>query len=314
MAESKTLALPFVVKEIPVIRIRAYEGQPRTNFDHEALISLGASMRVFGQAELISVRPIEGDDNHDYELIDGERRWRAAKSARQLTILAMVYDLNDEKLQFRLSLLKSSGRVNLHPLELAKAIVRLESEGCSQREIAELLSIAISTVCSYRRLLQLPEPVKELMSPRRLAKYRLKTVAAMLLVDIDPEYQQDLAQQSASGELSYKELKHQVRRILGRSSISLQAWHKHLGKNKDYVEFSRFVKSFEEEVGLWSLSEKKDYRQIVADESEEDCRKLLLGLEAIKASLAKIQAGVMDATLHAYGVETENGLALASGV
>lgn len=144
------------VREIEIGKIIPNRYQPRQHFDPEALASLAASLKSHGLIQPITVRRGE---NGQYELIAGERRWRAAQLAGLAAIPAIVKPVQDQELM-EWALLENVQREDLNPIEKAKAYQRLISEfSLTQEAIAARMGIDRSTVANFLRLLQLPEPL-----------------------------------------------------------------------------------------------------------------------------------------------------------
>lgn len=134
--------------------------QPRTNMDQVALAELAESIKVQGVMQPILVRPIGGDR---YEIIAGERRWRAAQLAGLSEVPALVRNVADES-ALAMSLIENIQRENLNPLEEALGIQRLINEfGMTHQTAGEALGNSRSTISNLLRLLNLSAPVQELM-------------------------------------------------------------------------------------------------------------------------------------------------------
>ncbi len=145
---------------IPVASIEPLPGQPRTVFDPASLDELAASIAQRGVIQPIIVRPLSGDK---YQLVAGERRWRAAQKARLHEIPALVRDL-DKREVMALALIENLQRVDLNPIEEARAYRRLaDEEGLSQSDIASMVDKSRSHVANLQRLLTLPDDVVDLV-------------------------------------------------------------------------------------------------------------------------------------------------------
>ena len=153
------------LKNIPISSISPLPGQPRTHFDPDALDQLAASIEARGVIQPIIVRP-EGEG---YQLVAGERRWRAAQKARLHEIPAIVRDL-DQREVMALALIENLQREDLNPVEEARAYHRLaDEEGLTQAEIAGMVDKSRSHVANLQRLLALPEDVLERVASGELA-------------------------------------------------------------------------------------------------------------------------------------------------
>jgi len=134
--------------------------QPRTNMDQLALSELAESIKAQGIMQPILVRPIDTDR---YEIIAGERRWRAAQLAGLTEVPALIRKVPDES-ALAMSLIENIQRENLNPLEQAMGIQRLINEfGMTHQSAGEALGNSRSTISNLLRLLNLPAPIQELM-------------------------------------------------------------------------------------------------------------------------------------------------------
>jgi ParB family transcriptional regulator, chromosome partitioning protein len=175
-----------VYQELPVTAIRTNPKQPRQVFDEDALRELEHSIREFGLMQPIVVRQVEADR---YELVMGERRWRATQLAGLKTIPAIVRQTADD-VMLRDALLENIHRVQLNPLEEAAAYQQLLEEfGVTHEELADRIGRSRPVVTNTIRLLKLPLPVQ-----RRVAAGVLSAGHARALLSLDdPGTQEDLA-------------------------------------------------------------------------------------------------------------------------
>lgn len=168
-----------VYREIAPDMIEANPKQPRQYFDDEALAELVHSVREFGLMQPIVVREIESGSGR-YQLIMGERRWRACQQAGLETIPAIVRETNDDAM-LRDALLENIHRVQLNPLEEAAAYQQLLEEfGVTQEELATRLGRSRPVVTNMIRLLKLPIPVQ-----RRVAAGVLSAGHARALLGLE---------------------------------------------------------------------------------------------------------------------------------
>ncbi|MGE4652344.1 MAG: ParB/RepB/Spo0J family partition protein [Myxococcota bacterium] len=136
--------------EIPIDAIDANPDQPRRVFDPAQLESLAASIRVHGVLQPVVVRRV----GERYELVVGERRWRASRAAGLESVPAVVADL-DSRDRLELALVENVQRHDLNPVELAQALQTLSETGASQEEIGRRVGLERSTVANHLRLLEL---------------------------------------------------------------------------------------------------------------------------------------------------------------
>jgi ParB family transcriptional regulator, chromosome partitioning protein len=183
--------------ELPLESISPNPRQPRTVFDEEAMNELVESIQEVGMLQPIVVRPLGGAR---FELVMGERRWRAAQQAGLATIPAIVRETADHAL-LRDALLENLHRVQLNPLEEAAAYQQmLEDFGCTQEELANRIKRSRPHISNTIRLLKLPPTVQ-----RRIAAGVLSAGHAKALLAIeDPDGQERLAQRAVAEALSVR--------------------------------------------------------------------------------------------------------------
>jgi ParB/RepB/Spo0J family partition protein len=191
------------VRVIPVLNIESNPKQPRTIFDAEALSELAASIREHGVLQPILVRPL---GQNRYQLVAGERRWRAAKEAGLVTIPALVEDLDDDT-ALEISIIENLQREDLSPLEEAAMYDRMVREhGYSIRKLAEKLGKDKGYLENRLRLADAPEEIRELVSVRK----DTLSHAYELLKVTDEKKRRRLAARVASGELSLVKLREKI--------------------------------------------------------------------------------------------------------
>jgi ParB family transcriptional regulator, chromosome partitioning protein len=191
------------VKVLSIDRIESNPGQPRTVFDEDALRELAASIKEHGVLQPILVRPL-GDNR--YQLIAGERRWRATREAGIATIPALVEEIDDDT-ALEISIIENLQREDLSPLEEATMFDRMVREhGYSIRKLAEKLGKDKGYLENRLRLADAPEEIRELVS---LRKDTVSHAYELLKVQ-DPKKRKRLAAQVASGELSLVKLREKI--------------------------------------------------------------------------------------------------------
>jgi len=165
LADTPSPELMSQALQIPISRIQPNRFQPRTRFDNEVLVALTESIRRDGVLMPVLLRPL-GDG---YELIAGERRWRAAQAAGLLEIPAIIRDVDDLQ-ALELAIVENEQRDDLSAIESARAYQRMMDEfGCTQQQVAERIGISRVQVSNLTRLLQLPEKVQKLIENRELS-------------------------------------------------------------------------------------------------------------------------------------------------
>ncbi len=191
------------LRELPISSVRPNPYQPRTDIDETALAELMASIQSSGLLQPIVVRPRNGS----YELIAGERRWRAAGRLGWGKIPALVKDVDDQTL-LTLALIENLQRDDLSPIDEAAGYQRLTAEfHLPQAEIARMVGRNRVTVANLLRLLQLPPEVQALLHQRKLSEGHGR---ALLGLD-DPVRMSGLAQQAVEQGWSVREMEARVR-------------------------------------------------------------------------------------------------------
>lgn len=192
------------LKDLPVSQIEPNQHQPRGYFDEEALVSLTDSIRELGVLQPVLVRP-SGVDR--YELIAGERRWRAAKRAGLQSIPAIVRKI-DETASLEQALVENLHREDLHAMEEAAAYQELiEDFQLSHEEVARRVGKSRSAVSNMLRLFQLPASIQKLVAERQLSPGH----ARALLGTPDRAFQEALARRAIAEELSVRAVEEAVR-------------------------------------------------------------------------------------------------------
>src|SRR3954463_2850241 len=152
------------IRDVEIDLIRPSQQQPRTTFDQAKLEELAQSIQTTGIIQPLLVRPMGGM----YELVAGERRWRAAQLAGLTRVPAIVRDIPDEKV-LELALIENIQRAELNPVEEAKAYKRLiESLGLTQDEVAQRVGRDRTFVTNYLRVLKLPKDIHELIETEKI--------------------------------------------------------------------------------------------------------------------------------------------------
>ncbi|WP_081985083.1 ParB/RepB/Spo0J family partition protein [Sphingomonas sp. 35-24ZXX] len=196
------------LRSLPLADIRPHPGQPRRYFDEEALDDLARSISQRGVIQPVIVRPRKGGG---YELVAGERRWRAAQRARLHEIPAIIRELSDPD-TFALALIENIQREDLNPVEEAEAYQRLVGDqGYSPVEVARMVDKSRSHIANLMRLLALPQPVLKMVADRSLSMGH----ARALINVADAE---SIAAEVVDRGLSVREVEKLVRRARSEGS------------------------------------------------------------------------------------------------
>ncbi len=191
------------VRTIPLDRIEANPENPRLAFNPEALAEMASSIREHGVLQPVLVRPLE---DGRFQLIAGERRWRASKLADQATIPAIVEDIDDET-ALEIAIIENLQREDISPLDEAAMYDRMIREhGYSIRKLAEKVGKDKGYLENRLRLADAPIEVRELVS---LRKDTLSHAYELMKVS-DPKKRKKLADQVARNELSLVKLRERI--------------------------------------------------------------------------------------------------------
>lgn len=204
------------LRELPVTLIKPNPNQPRTHFDADALAGLASSIETSGVVQPLLVRPL-----HDgsYELIAGERRWRAAQQAGLEKVPVLVRD-SEQAERLQVALIENMVREDLNPVEEARACAALvEDLGLSKEELARRVGRSRPAVSNLIRLLSLPDEALELLESGELSEGHGR---ALLGADGN-DVRRRLARDAARGGWSVRETESRVKlasqpRRVGRSS------------------------------------------------------------------------------------------------
>ena len=201
------------LQNIPLDLLQRGQYQPRVDMRQDTLDDLARSIKAQGVVQPIVARPIDkGGETTRYEIVAGERRWRAAQLAGLQDIPAVVRDVPDEA-AIAVSLIENIQRENLNPLEEARALDRLIREfELTHQEAAEAVGRSRASVSNLLRLLDLSDKVKPLLESRKLEMGH----ARALLSISDDKAQYDAARQVAKKGMSVRETEQLVRRMLSK--------------------------------------------------------------------------------------------------
>lgn len=198
-----------LLRELPITAIEPNRFQPREHFDEEALSSLADSIRELGVLQPVLVRAV-GEDR--YELIAGERRWRAARRAGLGLIPALVRDATDTG-SLEQALVENLHRADLNPLEEAGAYQQLvEDFELTQEQVAQRVGKSRSAVANTLRLLHLPAGVQRFVADGRLSAGH----ARVLLSSGDRAFQEQLGQRIVAEGLTVRQAEEAIRAHLAQ--------------------------------------------------------------------------------------------------
>lgn len=191
---------------LKVSQIEPNRDQPRKHFDEEGLEELAESIRQYGVIQPLVVKP----KGKHYEIIAGERRWRAAKLAKIKEVPVIIRDYSDQEIM-EIALIENIQREDLNPIEEAQAYMRLIQEfHLKQEELAKRISKSRTVITNRMRLLKLAPAVQEMLADGRISEGHARALLALE----DPEKQEAAAAQIVEQMLSVRETEKLVKMML----------------------------------------------------------------------------------------------------
>ena len=195
------------IRTLPIARVEPRRDQPRQDFDPEALEALAESIREYGLLQPITVRPLDGDY---YQIIAGERRWRAARMAGLAEVPVKVVEA-DDRLAHEMALVENLQREDLNPMEEAAGVKKLMDEyGLTQEEVAGRVQRSRPAVANALRLLTLCGTAAKMVSVGSLSAGHARALAAIK----DARLQEKAAEQTVARGLSVRQTEALVRSLL----------------------------------------------------------------------------------------------------
>lgn len=223
--------------------IRRNPNQPRKHFDPDDLELLGYSIMDIGLLQSIIVRVVKDDPIHKYELVDGERRWRAAKAVGLEYLRAVIVPVKDDDHQFEYSAAANFVRADHTELEEANAIKRImETRGKQEWQVARAFGKTLKWVQDRLKLLKLDQRVQDLMAPTRKGRDRLSAAVALYLTELSPQLQVELATEITSERLKASKALHLIRQRaneVGERAGSRERPRKPVDDLKNFLRYLR---------------------------------------------------------------------------
>lgn len=198
------------VTYLPISEVINNLKQPRQDFGESELNELAESIRTLGVLQPVLVRPKGQGGSHRYEIVAGERRWRAAQRANLTHIPVIIKELDDQA-TLEIALVENIQRENLNPLELARSYNKLIEEfSLTQEEVASRVGKDRASVANYVRLLRLPDEVQKMLLDGRLSMGHARAILTVR----EPAAQINLANKVASENLSVRAVEEIVSRVV----------------------------------------------------------------------------------------------------
>jgi ParB family transcriptional regulator, chromosome partitioning protein len=206
------LETPEALREIDIDRILPNSHQPRKNFDEDALNELADSIREHGVVQPVVVRPL---DDGFFQLIAGERRWRASQRAGLYRIPAVIREAG-EHAALEVALIENLQREDLNPIEEAQAYERLISDfGLTQEDVSRRVGKNRATIANMLRLLRLPPEVQQWLRENRLSTGHAKALLSLS----DPNAILDSARKIIQGNYSVRQAEMLVSRYTANDGV-----------------------------------------------------------------------------------------------
>jgi ParB family chromosome partitioning protein len=225
-SETESVVRPGGVTHLPVEFIQPGQYQPRKDMHQEALEELAASIKAQGLMQPIVIRPIAGqktDKETRYEIIAGERRWRATQIAGLDTVPVIIKDVPDDA-AIAMALIENIQRENLNSMEEAQALHRLQSEfELTQQEVGDAVGKSRATVANLLRLMQLNNDVKIM-----LERGDIEMGHAKALLGLQDQPQSEAARHVVAKDMTVRQTETYVRNLQNETKYGEQAKEKSL--------------------------------------------------------------------------------------
>lgn len=262
------------INEIPINQIEANPNQPRREFDQEALQELAISIREIGIIQPITLRQV--DDNR-FQIIAGERRWRASQIAGLTALPAYIRTISDESIM-EMALVENIQREDLNAIEIALAYQHLlENDGMTQEKVSERVGKSRAAIANYVRLLRLPAQIQ-----LALQKKEIDMGHARALLSLDsPSLQIKIFKEIIKNNYSVRKVEEMVNQIKNGETISPA---KKTGKKNDdtYNALSDRLSGFLKTKVKLTCSSNGKGKISIPFSSEEDLERLILLFDKLK--------------------------------
>ena len=193
------------VTKVKLVDIEPNREQPRKQFDEEALNELASSIAQHGVLQPLLVRPL---NDGTYQLVAGERRWRASRIAGLTEVPVIIRELTDAQVA-EIALVENLQRENLNPMETARGFKELSDKfGYTQEQISEIIGCSRSAIANALRLLSLPEEIQDMVLENKLSAGHARAI----LTAADDDYRIELARLVVKESLSVRETERLARK------------------------------------------------------------------------------------------------------
>lgn len=259
------------INDIDIDKIEVNPFQPRKNFDEESLRELASSIREIGIIQPVTVRRLNGDT---YQLITGERRYKAASMAGLDSIPAYIRTAEDENM-LEMALVENIQREDLDSIEVAISYQRLlEEVGLTQENLSDRVGKKRSTISNYLRLLRLPAEIQLGIRDRLISMGH-----ARALVNIpDPNIQLEIFQKIIKDDLSVRKVEELVRRT-NNARGPREGTPDHESQTGNYDELREHLSRFFKVEVDFKISNKGSGRIVIPFKSDQDLERILAVLD-----------------------------------
>lgn len=263
------------LNEIDLDQIELNPFQPRKNFDEESLKELASSIREIGIIQPITVRELDGNK---YQLITGERRYKAARIAGLTSIPAYVRKANDQNM-LEMSLVENIQREDLDSIEVAISYQRLIEEcNLTQENLSERVGKKRSTITNYLRLLKLPAEIQLGIRDKLISMGHARAVINIP----DPETQLEIYRDILKNDLSVRKVEEIVRKIGSASETPAQTKQVEVSHQEYESLRTHLSEFFQTDVEL-KRNNKGNGRIVIPFKSDEDLERILAILDKLKS-------------------------------
>ncbi len=271
--------------------IRPYPGQPRKYFDPEALQRLSNAIAGGGQIQAGMIRLIKGSGPVRYEIVDGERRWRAILLIpldQRPLYKAELIEADSEVVQFLIAGMANFNRQGHEPLETADTIDRYRQFNIPMAAVADLLGIGIGWAYNIHGLRRLPEEVKAMLAPGLKKEERLPIAAAVHLSKFDnPKKQIELAHKILSGDITVSRLRGEIIKMAQESGTQVAVREIHPAKR--WIERGHKIRGLDRLVSNLELMLTQPGIELILKEQPGEASAFLEEIRTIRLKLASCE-------------------------
>lgn len=263
------------INEVALSKIHPNPDQPRREFDEEALGELAASIKQLGVIQPITLKQIDEDD---YQIIVGERRYRASMMAGLTTIPAYIKTVDDENVM-EMALVENIQREDLNAIEVALAYQKiLDQTQMTQEALSERLGKKRTTITNYVRLLKLPANIQLGLKDKRISMGHAR---ALITVE-DPVLQVEIYDRILKDDLSVRKVEELVRVMSERNVVTVPESKAVAKKNEEFSVLAEHLSNFFSSKVRLKCNDKGKGSITIPFESEEDLERIMGVLDTLK--------------------------------